>query len=390
MIGIGELGLNLNSLNDSLASSMTVRDMYSNSNLNSASSLSWADDEVENYATMKVQHYLDKLEDFLHTGDPPSERCFNQSEAEQWKSLVDHFKLHNLLKESQRRVNEEQLRMNPIKKGLEIHGHSFVSLPPNNKYGISNTTMGYSHFQTPRIRSAYPVKREAHPIRIRSAHPMKSPPLPTIGLRPSTRSGNANERSYRSRSPSKNLDYMKILDDTARLSIHKNMILTPDEVPAFSHKTASPNKGYTPLKRVKLQPSALPRFTENGPQATNLPPLAEAKNSHYRRSKAKSKTTPAVSMTNPKSAYGNLKTLNGEIGYQTLGKKPTSAAQQNRYMVPQTKPGQHQHYRQTCNIPASTYRAGNSIELVGTSLSLFDPIARSVRPISIPKLRTTF
>jgi hypothetical protein len=28
--------------------------------------------------------------------------------------------------------------------------------------------------------------------------------------------------------------------------------------------------------------------------------------------------------------------------------------------------------------------------LVGTSLSLFDPIARCVRPISIPKLRTNF
>lgn len=34
-------------------------------------------------------------------------------------------RLHNLLKESQRRVNEEQLRMNPIKKGLEIHGHRY-------------------------------------------------------------------------------------------------------------------------------------------------------------------------------------------------------------------------------------------------------------------------
>ena len=48
--------------------------------------------EVENYATMKVQHYLDNLEDFLHTGDPPSEKCFNQSEAEQWKQLVNQFK----------------------------------------------------------------------------------------------------------------------------------------------------------------------------------------------------------------------------------------------------------------------------------------------------------
>lgn len=267
--------------------------------------------------------------------------------------------------------------------------NSFVNLPPNNKYGMTTTTMGYSHFQTPRVRSAYPVKRETQPIRIRSAHPMKSPPLPGIGLRPGARSGNANDRAYPSRSPSKNIDYMKILDDTARLSIHKNMIMTIGEVPAFSNKTISSNKSYTPLKRVKLQPSALPKFIENGPLTVNLPPLAEAKNSHYYlRSKAKSK--PVVSMTTLKSASDNMKSVNGESGYQTVGKKPTSAAQQNRNAVTQAKLGQQQHYRQTYNIPAPTYRAGNNIELVGTSLSLFDPIARSVRPISIPKLRTNF
>lgn len=120
MIGSADLGLNLNSLNESVASSMsnTFQDLYSYSNLNSASSLSWADDvslvtctlttehlylylankpdffsqEVENYATMKVQHYLDNLEEYLLTGNPPEEKCFNQSEAQQWLQLVVHFK----------------------------------------------------------------------------------------------------------------------------------------------------------------------------------------------------------------------------------------------------------------------------------------------------------
>lgn len=240
--------------------------------------------------------------------------------------------------------------------------------------------MGYSHFQTPRVRSAYPTKKEVQPIRIRSAHPLKSPPLPVIGLRTGARSGNANDRSYyRSRSPSKNADYMKILDETARLSIQKNM--TAGEAPAFSHKSISPSKNYTQLKRIKLLPPALPKFTDNVTETTTiLPPLAEAKNSHSLRSKVKPKTNPAAFVTNQKSANGKM---NGE----NVGRKPASAVQQNRGIASQSKLGLH---RQMYNIPPSTYRTGNGIELVGTSLSLFDPIARCVRPISIPKLRTNF
>ena len=49
--------------------------------------------EVENYATMKVQHYLDNLEEYLLTGHLPTERCFQQVEAEQWRTqLVLQFK----------------------------------------------------------------------------------------------------------------------------------------------------------------------------------------------------------------------------------------------------------------------------------------------------------
>jgi hypothetical protein len=263
--------------------------------------------------------------------------------------------------------------------------NSFVNLPSNNKYGMSSTSMGYSHFQTPRVRSAYPTKKEVQPIRIRSAHPLKSPPLPVIGLRTGARSGNANERSYyRPRSPSKNADYMKILDETARLSIQKSMSVTAGDVPAFSHKSISPSKNYTQLKRIKLQPSALPKFTDSVTETTTiLPPLAEAKNSHPLRSKVKPKTNPAALVTNLKSANGKI---NGSEN--VVGRKPTSAVQPNRSIASQSKLGQQ--HRQMYNIPPSTYRTGNSIELVGTSLSLFDPIARCVRPISIPKLRTNF
>ena len=258
---------------------------------------------------------------------------------------------------------------------------------PSNKYG--STTMGYSsHFQTPRVRSAYPVKKQAQPIRIRSAYPLKSPPQPNSALRKGARSGYANDRSlYRSRSPVKN-DYMKILDDTARLSIQKDMSVTGGEIIPFNNKTASPSKSYTQLKRIKLQPSALPKFTENVPETAMLPPLSEARV----RSKAKPKTNHVAPVTNLKSANGNFKTVNGDSSYSTavVGRKPTSA--QHRNMPPLSKPGQ---YRQMYNIPTTTFRSGNSrsdmevsIELVGTSLSLFEPIARPPRPI--PKLRMNF
>lgn len=58
MIGSSDLGLNLNSLNESVASSMsnTLRDLYSYSNLNSASSLSWADDVSLVTSTLTTEH----------------------------------------------------------------------------------------------------------------------------------------------------------------------------------------------------------------------------------------------------------------------------------------------------------------------------------------------
>lgn len=209
-------------------------------------------------------------------------------------------------------------------------------------------------------------------------------------MRTGARSGYANDR-YRSLSPLKNADYVKIIDETARLSIQKDMSVTGGEILPFSHKV-SPNKNYIQLKRIKLQPSSLPKFTENVPETTILPPLSEAKISF--RTKPKPKTNPAVPITNQRSANGNYKLSNGENTYSTVGRKPTSAAQ-HRNM---SKPGQYQQYRQMY-IPASqtTYRTGNnrndvevSIELVGTSLSLFEPIVRPVRPIAIPKLRTNF
>lgn len=268
-----------------------------------------------------------------------------------------------------------------------IH-YSFASL---SKYG--NTSTGYNHFQTPRIRSAYPMKKQAQPIRIRSAYPLKSPPLPNSGMRIGARSGYANDR-YRSRSPLKNADFVKIVDETARLSIQNEMSVTGGEIVPYSNKT-SPTKSYTQLKRLRLQPSSLPKFTENVLETAILPPLSESKTSF--RSKVKPKTNPATLATSQKSANNNYKTLNGDTTYSIVGRKPTSAAQ-HRNIPPLSKPGQYQQYRQMYNIPGSqtTNRTGNrndvevNIELVGTSLSLFEPIVRPVRPIAIPKLRTNF
>lgn len=48
--------------------------------------------EVENFATMKVQDYFDSLDEYLLTGREPAERCFEHSEAEQWRDLVTVFR----------------------------------------------------------------------------------------------------------------------------------------------------------------------------------------------------------------------------------------------------------------------------------------------------------
>ena len=49
--------------------------------------------EVENYATVKVQHCLDDLEDYLLTGRHSSgDRCFDIQEANQWRGLIIEFK----------------------------------------------------------------------------------------------------------------------------------------------------------------------------------------------------------------------------------------------------------------------------------------------------------
>lgn len=107
------LGLNLAWLNDSVSSSLsnTFQDVNSNSNLNSASSLSWAEDvsvqslhvnarynfssftqEVENHATFKVQQCLDTLEEYLLTGYNNNQKSFDLAEASLWRDLVTKFK----------------------------------------------------------------------------------------------------------------------------------------------------------------------------------------------------------------------------------------------------------------------------------------------------------
>lgn len=108
-------GLDLHSLNDSLNSGTSVAmELNSNGNMNSASSLSWADDvspsfaffnvlvtdrfyccqkEVENYATSKVQDCLEDLENYLVTGRlSGGDKSFDLKEGRQWRELVSRFK----------------------------------------------------------------------------------------------------------------------------------------------------------------------------------------------------------------------------------------------------------------------------------------------------------
>ena len=182
---------------------------------------------------------------------------------------------------------------------------------------------------------------------------------------------------------------MKMIEDASRLSIQKEMSVRGDEIFPFNPRTTQPPKSnYTQLKRMRLQPALLPKFTENH-ETTSLPPLVEPNKSSLVKLKTRG-INPITSATNLKSA--NHKLLNNAehpSHYSMTKRKPTSAIPS----LSKTNTGQ---YRQMYHIP-SQLRPGNSknevemnIELVGTSLSLFEPIVRPVRPVIIPKLRTHF
>lgn len=167
-----------------------------------------------------------------------------------------------------------------------------------------------------------------------------------------------------------------MVDDTARLSIQQQN--------AKPSSASSAAKTYAQFnKRIKLVPPSLPKFEENGGPVSSLPPLNES-----------STDSPAHFSNAPKSRTG--KTGNGSVKFRSPStaaiRKPASAAQQ-RNLLPLAKPGQ---FRQFYSIPppphsyrASNGRIGHDIEvsIVGTSLNLFEPVSRPVRPVTIPKLR---
>lgn len=129
------------------------------------------------------------------------------------------------------------------------HFHFSFVHSPTTRFGSPGTQL--PPFQTPRIRSAHPIKSSTQPTRVRSAYPLKSSGIATLPgvTRTATRSGHANHRSGVTNIKSSASDYVKMLDDTARLSINQPT------------KSNTPAKTYTQLnKRIKLQPPTLPRF----------------------------------------------------------------------------------------------------------------------------------
>lgn len=239
---------------------------------------------------------------------------------------------------------------------------------------FSSPTFPHYQLQTPRVRSAHLAKPAAQPARARSAYPLKTPALPSLTSRTGVRSGNPSERTHHLRGHQRNSDYYKLVNDTARLEISTN------------NKNSSPVKSNgIHFRRIKLQPPVLPKPLDLGPESTILPPLNESK-VPLRNNRTKAKLNPVPFVTSMKSPSVNNRPSN-------IDRKPTSAIHQRTLPQPMIKPGHQQHFsRPLYSMPSRSMNGRNemelSIELVGTSLSLFEPIARSVRPVVVPKLRT--
>jgi len=247
---------------------------------------------------------------------------------------------------------------------INIYFFSSFIHSPTTKFG-SPIPAVYTHqqsFQTPRIRSAYPIKSSNQPTRVRSAYPLsKSSALPGVN-RMGARSGHVlNHRSHTLKNP----DSFKMLEDTARLTLNNTT------------RTSSPTKSHIQFnKRIKLLPPSLPKFEESLPPSSVLPPLNES--SPPVRNKSRSKTV--IPTTSKIRSPNNIQSNSTRM-------KPTSAAQQR------SKVG---HYRPFIMQPPSTFRATTTnrqqhdnieVSIVGTSLNLFEPISRPVRSVTIPKLR---
>lgn len=231
--------LNFSTLSDSKASNISfVQD------LNSASSLSWAEDEVENLATLRVDHCLCLLDEYLLNGcsKPENEKCFDVSEADQWRELITQFRLYDLLNDTKRMPQNEELQKYPVQKKLEIQGHrSFVHSLPTSKQ--SRPPTGSTITRTPRVQSAFPPKTSGL-----SANTVR---------RGGTRSGYANQRL-----PPVNCIAVGNCLNNVNNDRHS------EEVPD--------TRVFTPFRRAKQPPLAVGQF--EGDVESVLPPINNARN----------------------------------------------------------------------------------------------------------------
>jgi len=321
---------------DSRTSTMsTVQD------LNSASSLSWADDEVENMATLQVHQFLNQLDDYLSSGTIPSRTCFNLAEAEQWREMIESLKLTKKFKESRKfHTIPDEIHQDQKMKKLEITGYSLVQVAPV-RYGSQQSN---ADLVTHRARSAYPPKASSS---------MK----PTASARMSaTRSSYGNSRLH----SSKTKDIHSILNDTARLSLHRESTKNLPQV--------NPSTG---LKRMKLQPNSIPKL--EAMYESGLPPLTGSPP----KSRVPFRNQTASQINNPhKSAMAYHPKQPSEDDH--FVQKPTSAALHRNH--PTNKFGllYRNMYANGHHINPQYRNDLSDIEVgvVGTS---FDPIVRPIR-----------
>lgn len=251
--------LDFSLLSDSKESTMSfVQD------LNSASTLSWAEDEVENLATLGVSHCLYLLDDYLWSGysKPENSKCFDISEADQWRNLITEFGLFDLLNCTRRTSTNEHFQLNPSQKALEIHGqrslvHTLPAFKPNRPPTAT--------VRTPRVRSAY-LKTSTM-----SANPVR---------RGGSRSGNVNQRMP---SPI----HFKLQDDNSH-----------NQEAAI---TVSNSRSFTPFRRANQQPPLLDGQFENNEDSI-LPPVNNVRNAVRNKTKPR---IPNVQTSSPKWVSSN-------------------------------------------------------------------------------------
>ena len=211
-------------------------------------------------------------------------------------------------------------------------------------------------------------------------------------------------------------DYLKIVDDTARLSIvQRGRSATAgggEQKKVAASVVSSPSKNYTPLKRIKLQPPSLPKFIEgavvDGLAVHALPPLLtepsrQIPTTATQRSRTQTKgKTNLLKSAKPATPSNNSDSISYPLGRSAVN-TTASAVQRSGIKPPPSSTSSFYNRQQLYNLPSPPtllpsppsqppiFRTGHiDVSIVGTSLSLFEPIVRPVRPpIALPKFRTT-